>query len=539
MKNHQLQSWVPRAFAAFTLIQTAASASQLPVSAPRDAGVYHVATGTFSRPNQSMFGPDVIYRNDVGAPYFMPVQAPQITTDSGRIPGPTSEGNSTTYRVDGFTFGYCTDDPGGVQASVLFYESYAPCTRPLPWNLAKDLILPGLPGASSAGVAQCWQITIDLSGTTNEFIMDSDGGDAFFDGDPEHDSFGWSIQIGGAGGGNATGPMISGDPALAGFGDGTKAIWGFGPAPGTGLGQQDFLWTEIQGASSCTDLGGYPNARWAGLNMVTYGKKETVCLAMPDSTFEPNNSCVAPSFVSNGTYTGLFTSNTNEDWYAIQVDEFRSLRIRANFSHAFTNLDLDIYEGLGCSTFVGTVNGSSISVDEEFTEVFNTTAFSTFYVIRVYVNDSGGRVCNNYDLTLGCCEGTDIGNSFCTPTPNSTGFPAKMFVTGSVAVSDRKLCLQAEPVPANTIGVFHTGLTQASVPFGDGIRCVGWPLLRLGPLAAADGGSTIICHDDDIGGPGSQHISPGETWHFQAMFRDPMGGPAGFNTTDGVSVTFQ
>ena len=523
-------------------LTTAASAlgapPQLAGETPRSAGVYHLSSGSWSRSRGlNLMGPDVIYRNDAGLQYYLPSSASQVTTDAGRIPGTTSEGNATTYLVDGFTFGYCSDDPAGVSASLAWLEAYAPCTRPTAAP-AMSLQLPGLPGTASPGVLACWQVTIDLAGSTREFLLDADGGDSFFDDDTQRDSFGWSIQIVGGGNGSS-GPLLAGDPALAPYGAGTKPTWGFGPPPGTGLGEQDSFWIDAQPSVGCTNLGGYPGSSFAGLELILYGKKEAGCLSQPSSTFEPNDSCSTPAYVSNGSTSGLFVSVSNEDWYAIQVDSTRSLRVLASFAHSVANLDLDIWQGLGCTTYLGGASSSSPSSNQELLEVQNTSVFDVWYMVRVFVNDTPAHPCNNYDLTIGCCEGDPIGNNFCMPVPNSTGFPARIYASGSTSVSQRDLCLQAEPVPIGTFGVFHAGLSQASVPFGDGVLCVGFPLMRIGPGLAADGGSTIICHDDDLGGTGSAHIAPGSTWHFQAMYRDPQGGAAGFNYTDGVSITFQ
>jgi hypothetical protein len=38
-----------------------------------------------------------------------------------------------------------------------------------------------------------------------------------------------------------------------------------------------------------------------------------------------------------------------------------------------------------------------------------------------------------------------------------------------------------------------------------------------------------------MSGPG--HIHPFATWNFQFWYRDPLGGPAGFNFSDGLEVT--
>ena len=34
-------------------------------------------------------------------------------------------------------------------------------------------------------------------------------------------------------------------------------------------------------------------------------------------------------------------------------------------------------------------------------------------------------------------------------------------------------------------------------------------------------------------------MTPGSTWHFQAWFRDPAGGGAFFDLSDGLTITFQ
>ena len=38
--------------------------------------------------------------------------------------------------------------------------------------------------------------------------------------------------------------------------------------------------------------------------------------------------------------------------------------------------------------------------------------------------------------------------------------------------------------------------------------------------------------------PAAPSIVPGSTWHFQFWYRDPGFGAAGYNLTDGVTVTF-
>ena len=133
----------------------------------RNAGIYHVATGTWTRGSSAMaaLGPDVIYRNDAFSGYFTTLgsqfaSGDHSILDSGRIP--TSAGSvagvtQDVYVVDGLEFSYCSDDSGpnlGITFSL--YDSYRPCdlivTAPTaPFSLAGSLTAIGLPGSSGGG----------------------------------------------------------------------------------------------------------------------------------------------------------------------------------------------------------------------------------------------------------------------------------------------------------------------------------------------------------------------------------------------------
>ena len=71
--------------------------------------------------------------------------------------------------------------------------------------------------------------------------------------------------------------------------------------------------------------------------------------------------------------------------------------------------------------------------------------------------------------------------------------------------------------------------------------CVQPPIYRLNPVLATDG-SGYAYHDvsfpDPPTGAGPGQIHSFATWNFQFWYRDPQGGPAGFNFSDGLEVTF-
>ena len=132
--------------------------------------------------------------------------------------------------------------------------------------------------------------------------------------------------------------------------------------------------------------------------------------------------------------------------------------------------------------------------------------------------------------------GTDVSDDLsthypCAATLNSTGSPAHLSVTGSASVADANFVLGAEPVP-NQPGIFYYGTTQISVPFGNGVRCVGGSVQRLGISFASGNRLTRQASAELI-----LYGAVGLTRHFQAWFRDPQGGGLSFNFSDASTIT--
>ena len=78
-----------------------------------------------------------------------------------------------------------------------------------------------------------------------------------------------------------------------------------------------------------------------------------------------------------------------------------------------------------------------------------------------------------------------------------------------------------------------------------GTLCLGGAIGRyVGPGQIVNSGSTgeITLAIDLTQTPqptGLVSVQPGETWNFQAWYRDAIGGSATSNFTDGLSITFQ
>jgi hypothetical protein len=126
--------------------------------------------------------------------------------------------------------------------------------------------------------------------------------------------------------------------------------------------------------------------------------------------------------------------------------------------------------------------------------------------------------------------------TFCTAGPSSAGSGgAQIGWIGVPSVYANAFTLTAVGLPTSTTGMFYFGPTQASVPFGNGLRCVGGALRRLGVQTVTSG--SVQRALDFTQAPGTDLI-PGSTWSFQLWYLDPAGGGAGFNLSNGLEVTF-
>jgi hypothetical protein len=92
--------------------------------------------------------------------------------------------------------------------------------------------------------------------------------------------------------------------------------------------------------------------------------------------------------------------------------------------------------------------------------------------------------------------------------------------------------------PGATVLFFQGSAQVSAVVAGDGIRCTGGTLIRLGVASAS--GSGDATHPGAGDGPISVHtlLQPGERRFYQAYYRDPADfcTTATFNMTNGLSV---
>ncbi|MCH8236321.1 MAG: VCBS repeat-containing protein, partial [Chloroflexi bacterium] len=142
-------------------------------------------------------------------------------------------------------------------------------------------------------------------------------------------------------------------------------------------------------------------------------------------------------------------------------------------------------------------------------------------------------------------SGCDVlGTSYCGPANlNSTGQSAVISACGSDLADGGYFMLHATDLPPSKFGYFLASETQAFVPFAGGSQgnlCLGGQIGRFAKQIQSSGASgelTIQVDLTQLPTPSGPHVVlAGETWNFQAWFRD-VGNNSNF--TDGISILFQ
>ena len=127
--------------------------------------------------------------------------------------------------------------------------------------------------------------------------------------------------------------------------------------------------------------------------------------------------------------------------------------------------------------------------------------------------------------------------NYCSTSPNSVGAGALMSWTGTPSITADDFHLVSTGCPPGQFLLIYYGAEQASIPFGNGFRCVGGAGVRL-PVINSDFAGDAAFDPDLTNLPPGGQIDPGSTWNFQYWFRDPVAGGANFDFTDAVQIDF-
>lgn len=139
-----------------------------------------------------------------------------------------------------------------------------------------------------------------------------------------------------------------------------------------------------------------------------------------------------------------------------------------------------------------------------------------------------------------------VGLGICGPAVSgSSGAASGLLAIGTRSVAANTLTLRARRVPFNTVGLFLVSDQLGFTPGAGGSLgnlCLAGAIGRFGPLPAQSGTTGQLERVVDLNAlprpAGTVVVQAGQTWAFQAWFRDLQGGAATSNFSDALSVTF-
>jgi hypothetical protein len=218
-------------------------------------------------------------------------------------------------------------------------------------------------------------------------------------------------------------------------------------------------------------------------------------------------------------------------WLTVEDGQFDQAQIRVNGTVVWQN-----------PTGGGTNHTLDSSWQKHTIDISAQAAGNSSVQVEYRLLSDGGLEFGGWnldDFSLVSEEGVSCGaeSTFCVVSPNSVGAGAQISSNGELGVAANLFQLHVVGVPPNKPGLFFYGAAQTSTPFGEGVRCVDGALFRLDVLVTDVLG--IAVDSVDFGGlPPGGDILPGSNWNFQFWFRDPPGGPAGFNVSNALAATF-
>ncbi len=181
--------------------------------------------------------------------------------------------------------------------------------------------------------------------------------------------------------------------------------------------------------------------------------------------------------------------------------------------------------------FANDFNGfASLSIADVFSSVSTANNFTLYDNFRVEVPTN------------------TVGSNYCSAAVNSTGATGVVSAVGSEVASDNLVTLSASDLPMNSFGFFLTSMNQGFTgnPGGSqGNLCLSGSIGRYvatGQIKNSGSAGTFDLTLDLNQTPtptGLVSVAAGETWNFQAWYRDAVGGSATSNFSDGLTISFQ
>lgn len=251
--------------------------------------------------------------------------------------------------------------------------------------------------------------------------------------------------------------------------------------------------------------------------------------------------------IAAGTAHATFFFGQDQTINRFHLWNHRSNNIAANPYYAVTQFDLQFFDGSGNSLGAFLDVAATGGVGDGAAETFALPAMIGVRSVHLHIDansEPAGHAGTSYTGVAEVAFSFVEGVNFCTSSPNSSGDEAKMDASGSSLLMGDGLTLEASGMPATTFGIFVVSQSTGSVPLAEGTLCLSGVIGRYQQAGqvfqANSNGRASLPIDAGALPQGAQLVaaSAGETWHFQAWFRDVVAGQQTANLTDGISITF-
>ena len=272
---------------------------------------------------------------------------------------------------------------------------------------------------------------------------------------------------------------------------------------------------------------------------------------VPAGTFDlevcaPTSTRLVPQIIRNVVVTGP----TNAGTVTLPAGAHLSGLVRNSMGVLVPDIDIDLFLP-GTATTVLTCDDDTNLAGQYLT----TVPIGTFDVLFEAVRDDCpesvliSNVTVTADMSLNAMlTGPGLGCRYCLPgVSNGSGRPGLMDANGSTVAAQNNVTLIARDLPTNVFGFFLVSRVQGFVEqpgTSSGILCLGGSIGRyIGPgqVGQSGGTGTIALPIDLTQVPqplGFVSVLPGDTWNFQAWYRD-VTSAGDSNFTTGLTIAFQ
>lgn len=162
-------------------------------------------------------------------------------------------------------------------------------------------------------------------------------------------------------------------------------------------------------------------------------------------------------------------------------------------------------------------------------------------------NDNGDIYAQSVGFNGVLGVGGTLGTRYCSPAvTNNSGVAARLALQGSAFIAQNDVTLIAEGLTQNAFTYFLTSRLQGFVANPGGSRgnlCLAGAIgRRVGGAIVSSGAAGVVSLRANLNALpqplGPVQVLAGETWNFQAWYRDSFNGAATSNFSDAISVTF-